>query len=280
MAKIYLAKINLVDFSKKFRDGETTPNDIMKILFNGLDRNLSVDDLVDENIFYRLNIVDVNIKKSTVNGRLLKVSKTVEVETLPDEESNLIETNLLKNVVSSVPFSFKTDIQQLAFVQKNDFRKERFLDYFKKLIEEHFPEIGEVDFQLIFDKDELHRKLSRIDKLTLASFILVKPNGIADDLLEDIGNTLIDAEAKEVDLSFKGDRRKPLDKNSSILTELIDYVSNGWGIFKGKGFSEEENKTISIDTSKEVLKTYPVNQENKDSPLFIQNRAFNYDEEE
>lgn len=279
MARIYVAKLNLIDFSKDFRDGETNPQNIMRILFNGLDRNLSVGDRIDENIFYRLSIVDKDMEKNTINGRLLKVSKTKEIETLPNEESDETETNILTNVVSSVPFSFKTDIEQIAFIQRSDFRKEKFLDSFKLLIEEHFPEVGEINFQLLFDKGEVYRKLNRIDQLTFAAFILVKPNGIADDLLEDIGETLIDSNATEASLTLKGSRKRPLDKGSNIFENLIEYVGNGWGRFKGNGYSEEENKVIEIDTSKEVLKTYPVNEVNKDSPIFIQNRAFHYDEE-
>lgn len=279
MAKIYVAKINLIDFSKDFKEGNVNPQDMMKILFNGLGKNLSVDDVTDKNIFYRLSIIDQNMEKNTINGRFLKVSKTKEIETLPNEQSDATETNILTNVVSSIPFSFKTDIEQIAFIQRADFRKGKFLDYFKILIEEHFPEVGEVNFQLLFDKREVHKKLNRIDKLTVASFILVKPNGIADDLLEDIGTTLIESDAREVSLTMKGDRKKPLDKDSNIFKNLLEYVGNGWGVFKGKGYSEEENKTIDIDTSKEVLKTYPVNEVNKDSPIYIQNRAFNYDEE-
>ena len=279
MAKIYVAKINLIDFSKDFKEGNIYPQDKMKILFNGLGKNLSVDDMTDNNIFYRLNIVDQNMDKNTINGRLLKVSKTKEIETLPNEESNETETNILTNVVSSIPFSFKTDIEQIAFIQRADFRKEKFLDYFKTLIEEHFPEVGEVNFQLLFDKGELYKKLNRIDKLTFASFILVKPNGIADKLLEEIGDALIEADAKEASFTLKGDRKKPLDKGSIILKNLLEYVGNGWGKFKGTGYSDEEHKMIDIDTSKEVLKTYPVNEVNKDSPIFIQNRAFYYDEE-
>ena len=134
MAKIYVAKINLIDFSKDFKEGNIYPQDKMKILFNGLGKNLSVDDMTDNNIFYRLNIVDQNMDKNTINGRLLKVSKTKEIETLPNEESNETETNILTNVVSSIPFSFKTDIEQIAFIQRADFRKEKFLDYFKTFI--------------------------------------------------------------------------------------------------------------------------------------------------
>ena len=279
MAKIYVAKINLIDFSKDFKEGKIYPQDMMKILFNGLGKNLSVDDMTDKNIFYRLNIIDQNMEKNTINGRLLKVSKTKEIETLPNEDSNETKTDILTNVVSSIPFSFKTDIEQIAFIQRADFRKEKFLDYFKILIEEHFPEVGQVNFQLLFDKGELYKKLNRIDKLTFASFILVKPNGIADGLLEEIGEALIDSDAKEASLTLKGDRKNPLDKGSNIFNNLLEYVSNGWGVFKGKGYSDEENKTIDIDTSKEVLKTYPVHEVNKDSPIFIQNRAFYYDEE-
>ncbi|MGB3161111.1 MAG: hypothetical protein WBA84_07650 [Carnobacterium sp.] len=275
MAKIYFSKFNMSEISEKIQDNSNFLNKTLKELFTKIDSKQWVDSEDDDNIYYRLYDVEKNFKLSTVSGRLLKVERNKEIDTLDGDE---VETFSMKNAFSSIAFSFHIYEEVIAFVPKIDFKKEEFHCYLGKILTASYPEIKDVNFKLMPDKDSLQKKLLEIDKTTSATFILVPPNGIADDAIKDIVDILSDTDTTEAELTLKGERSKPIKKDSKTFKELVQYIMNGWGYLKITGYSDEKRKNINIDTSKELLKTEPISETNKNSHKYIENKVFGRDD--
>lgn len=278
VAKIYFSKFNMSELSKEIQEDDTFLNKTLKNLFNSLSdskKHVILESENDDNIYYRLHSVETNYKLNTISGRLLKVAREKEIETIDGDE---VESYDMKNVFSSIAFSFGIYEEIVAFVPKRDFRKEEFHKYFGKMLNRIYPNIKTVNFKLLVDEGSLKNKLAQIDKTTLAVFTLVKPNGIADDTVDDIKNILTDTDTSEAELALKGEKERPIKKDSSSFKGLLEYITNGWGFVKIKGYKEGQRKSIDIDTSKELLKKEPISESNKDSHKYIENKIFGGDE--
>ncbi|WP_225743382.1 hypothetical protein [Marinilactibacillus sp. Marseille-P9653] len=275
MAKIYRSKLNMSEISEKIRKDPGYLNKILTKMLNELESGQSVDSEEDENVYYRLHYIEKNFALRTVSGRLFKVEKSKEVNLLDGEE---VESQILKNMFSQVAFSFQVDQEIVAFVPKRDLSRDEFHKYFGKILTKMQPEIKEVNFQLLFDKRAFNKRLSKIDKATRATFTLVKPNGKADEEVEEFADMLTDTGAAKSKISLEADKKSPLKKSSETFKALLKYVSNGWGSANIVGYSEEKGKTVTIDTKKDVLDTDPISESNKDSHKYIENKIFGRNE--
>ncbi|WP_175287288.1 DUF4747 family protein [Salinicoccus roseus] len=270
MAKIYQAKMNVNEkifevYSKKIR-----LDDLLDELYGKINSNVIVEEPRFE-IKYKFINVNRDSKRHIVNGVLIRIHKEKQIDIYEEDEDDISEERI-KRFSEKVPFSFDVQREVVSFVPSNTFRKERFIDVFRQLLEEAYPKMGTINITLLTDQEAFERKYNRIKRLGKFSAVIVPPNG-ADDLFDDVDeliNDLIDSNATEFKQELSTNVRNPLNKESRIIKGLKKLAKSGYGYITAYGKDENNNRVdINTKTDKNMHKTYIIDEKLRNSPIEI-----------
>lgn len=274
MAKIYQAKMNINQKISDVYSNKLNLEFLLNELYEKINSNIEIYEEKNE-VRYKFVQVHRDYKRSVVFGRLVKIHKERVVDIYQENEDDLADQTL-KNYSESVPFSFNVRKEIISFVPNQYFRKERFIDIFRKILEKTYPDMGYINITILTDKEEFNKKFASIKSLGRFSAVLVPPNQ-ADDLLEDMNDDiegLVDmikqSGAKTYTQELKTDIRNPLNKKSTFVQGLSKLANSGYGYLEVYGKTNEGTKLeINTREDRDMIKTIHIDEKLRDSPLEI-----------
>lgn len=273
MSNIYLAKLNINERIHDVYKEEVQLRELLIQLFNDIDEDKVI---INETTEVKYKIVDIekDPDEFTIKGRFIRIYKTIDQDFYDPNKDELTQKEL-ENSAEYVAFTFYVLREIIAFVPKQKFTRQQFLERFTDFIEKCSPNIGKINLQIRYDKEALEEKYKKIATLREISVVIVPPNGDKDlwKGLESIGEELEETEAKKMSFSLFGTIRKPLNKSSDLVKGFKQFVKSGYGDMKATGRDANENP-VEIDTLKDekLVERHKIHQSLKDSPSEIENQ--------
>lgn len=274
MAKIYYAKLNI---NEKIGEVYSNRLNLQQLLLKLYDNVTNDVEIKDEKSDIRYKFVNLNKdeKNNTIFGFLSRIHSKHIVD-IYDEKENDLEDHELKNYSESVAFSFNVQKEIISFVPNQNFRKEKFIEIFKKMLEKSYENMGYINITLLVDKEKFETKFKSITKLGRFSVVLVPPNDANDifakmnDEVNEIVDFIKESNAKYYKQELASDVRNPIKKDSNFVKTLKLLANSGYGYVQVYG-RDSENHNVKINTKEdtEMHKVTEINDSFKKSPFEI-----------
>lgn len=265
MANLYTAKFNINEKIYKVYEGEENLDNLLTLIFNGLNQDKRVRDEQDENIQYKFVDLHHDEKDMIVNGTVVKIYDGVN-STYNEKDDTVVDEEAT-NKADYVSFSFDVRKEIIGFVPKLTFSKESFLKYFTQLVEKCVPDVGVVVLILVTDAGLIEEKFKRMTILKELEVQIIPQNGDKqsfNDIIDILGDDVKNANAQRLGITLKGTIREPLVKGAKIVTELKGIALKGYAKLKAIGRDALGDDYI-IDSEKDTLLKRRIRDDNRNS---------------
>lgn len=265
MATIYFAKFNINEKINRVRDGSENLDKLLNDVFNGINQKLKVKDVENESIIYKFVNLDYISSKMTINGDIVKIYDGIDSNY--DEKNDEVIDTFAKNKADYVSFSFDVKNEIIGFVPKQSFSRNSFINYFRLLVEQCVPSIGETEIILLKSKNKLENEFKKMEKMRDLEVFLIPENGDRDalkDILKDVMPEVQETNAQHLNIKLKGTLKEPLDKDSKLIKKFKSIALMAYATLKASGKNSEGDE-FKIDSEKDLLLTKDIRGDNRNS---------------
>lgn len=265
MATIYFAKFNINEKINRVRDGSENLDKLLNDVFNGINQKLKVKDAENESIIYKFVNLDYISSKMTINGDIVKIYDGIDSNY--DEKNDEVIDTFAKNKADYVSFSFDVKNEIIGFVPKQSFSRNSFINYFRLLVEQCVPSIGETEIILLKSKNKLENEFKKMEKMRDLEVFLIPENGDRDalkDILKDVMPEVQETNAQHLNIKLKGTLKEPLDKDSKLIKKFKSIALMAYATLKASGKNSEGDE-FKIDSEKDLLLTKDIRGDNRNS---------------
>lgn len=236
------------------------------------DNSGSVDGPEENCSYYKFMQLDF-IQKSgdeIVNGRVVRVFPEDWHRLKIDEDGKeSLDDYHTPDKTTYVTFSFNVTKEIVGFSSRNQFRKEKFLQIFKLLIEQSAPKVGQVELFLLIDSGEMEVKFKKIEKLTDLVVDFIPPNSSRSEVedivkgIEELQPYILESNATKATIDLHAPTSNPINQEAGIVKAMKKLATKAYAVIKAKG-KGADNQEVIIDTSKDVVFTRDVRSSDRD----------------
>lgn len=281
MAKVYFYKFNINSEIYDVYADETLQNKILDKVFKEITTDLTVweeyqDKDSDQNKIVEYKFCDINkdVDNRIIAGRLVKIYDG-EVQSYNRKEDT-VDITFEEDRAASATFCFDVNREEIAFITRVGFRYLQFGRYFKKLLEERFPENS---FELILEKNvgELKSRVYGLKRILKVNTVIIPPNANEEEFknllgasVEEFKETKATKYYQGMEISAKGNRS--IDPKTKFFQRMFYAVGKGYANMTIEG-RDKENVKVSIDSDEDTPYKATIPDNEKDSIIAFKERA-------
>ena len=259
MATMYYAKINV---NKEIYDVYSEKTTVQKILDKLYLSDWQKEKLVvaskrrDEtgkkiNETIKFISIDKKPDENMLVGRMAKIFQ--DELALYNEDLDDIQELPTKSLTRSIPFFFDVNNEIVAFIAKQQFSKEQFVNYFEELINKLY---GDEMFKVFLKQNmgDFENKLTFLSSIRSVEVILIPPNTSKsdfDELFADNAEEIEETQSTKFEQKYSAPHNKDgLIIKAKLFQRIIKGIAKGYGIMKVRGTtSEGKGRQVNSDTN-------------------------------
>lgn len=281
MAKVYFYKFNINSEIYDVYADETLQNKILNKVFKEITTDLTVweeykdkDSDQDKIVEYKFCDINKDVDNRIITGRLVKIYDG-EVQSYNRKEDT-VDIIFEEDCAASATFCFDVNREEIAFITRVGFRYLQFGRYFKKLLEERFPENS---FELILEKNvgQLKSKVYGLKRILKVNTIIIPPNANEEEFknllgasVEEFKETKATKYYQGMEISAKGNRS--INPKTKFFQRMFYAVGKGYANMTIEG-RDKENVKVLIDSDEDTPYKATIPDNEKDSIIAFKERA-------
>ena len=160
MANIYIAKLNVNEKIYEVYNNKIQLSKLLEGLYSELDDKKIIENKINE-VRYKIVDIEKDPQNFIITGRFLRIFKSQTQDFYDSNQDTVVEKEL-GDKADYIAFTFYVKREIIAFVPKQTFTRQQFLNIFKDFITYSYPEIGEVNLQIKYDNASIDEKFNKI----------------------------------------------------------------------------------------------------------------------